>query len=302
MSAVCEKRVALIGAGERGRAFSRAIAGTAELSLRAIVDPDRSAARSLARACGWLRVFGSLDALLAAGQVPDVAVLCVPSALHLELGAPLLRGGADLLIEAPLATTRGEAERLTELAERLGRVLICASALGAGARRSGLEEALGPSPRIEIEIARKRDASAAWRGDPALSGGGVLMDLGPAALELAELLAGPLQQIRVLHADRLQRAEIEDEVRLETAHRGGAIASVHLSWNDSEERPRARCRGAGRELTLGEEDLAGRAALLRDVLERRLARDAICDEGARSLGWLHAAYRSRELGRWQHCS
>ena len=302
MSAVCEKRVALIGAGERGRAFSRAIAGAAELSLRAIVDPDRSRARALAESCGWVRVFGSLDALLAAGQVPDVAVLCVPSALHFELGTPLLRSGADLLIEAPLATTRGEAERLTELAERLGRVLICTSALGGGACRSGLQHAFGACGRIEIELARKRDARAAWRGDPSLSGGGVLMDLGPAALELAELLAGPLQQIRVLDADRLQRAELEDEVRLETAHRDGAIVSIHLSWNDGGERPRAYCRGEGRELTLTEEDLDGRAALVRDVLERRLARDAICDEGARSLGWLHAAYRSHELGRWQHCS
>ncbi|HXZ85898.1 MAG TPA: Gfo/Idh/MocA family oxidoreductase [Myxococcota bacterium] len=296
--------MALIGAGERGRAFSRALSGVGELALRAIVDPDRARARALASASGWVRSFGSIERLLAAGQVPDIAVLCAPSALHFELGAPLLRSGADLLVEAPLATTRGEAERLTELAERLGRALLCSSALGAAARSACIERAFGAphGGRIELELARRRDARARWRGDPALAGGGVLMDLGPAALELAEQLAGPLQQIRVVDADRLQRAEVEDSVLLETAHRGGAIAAIHLTWNEGAARPRARCRGSQAELALAETDPDGRSALLRELLARRLERDAIFDEGARTLSWLHAAYRSRELGRWQHCT
>src|SRR5262249_836245 len=135
-----------------------------------------------------------------------------------------------------------------------------------------------------------------------LAGGGVLMDLGPAALELAEQLAGPLQQIRVVDADRLQRSEVEDRVLLETAHRGGATTAIQLTWNDGDARPRARCRSGQAEVLLTETDPDGRAALLRELLARRLERDAIFDEGARTLGWLHAAYRSRELGRWQHCT
>jgi predicted dehydrogenase len=321
MSAVSEKRVALIGAGERGRCFARALADAGELALRAVVDPDRSAARALASAAGHVRAFGSVEALLDAGQVPDVAVICVPSALHLELAAPLLVGGADVLLEPPLATTRGDAERLTELAERLGRVLLCGSALAAGVRAAGLHRSsneLGKLGRVEIELARKRDARAPWRGDPALSGGGVLMHLGPAALELAELLAGPLAQIRVLESDRLQRAEVEDAVRLETAHEGGATGQVLLSWNEAETRPFARCTAERGDRILGAarsalhaagssaflesplDERECRSALLRALLERRLIRDAICDEGARTLGWLHAAYRSRELGRWQY--
>jgi predicted dehydrogenase len=304
MSAVCEKRVALIGAGRRGRVFAAAL-DDGELALRSVVDPRRSAARALAGTAGWARTFASVEALLEAGQVPDVAILCAPSALHGELAVPLLRGGADVLVEPPLATTRGDADGLTELAERLGRVLLCSSALAAGVRAAGLHrrlEALGPVRRVEIEIARARDARHGWRADPALAGGGVLMHLGPAALELAELLGGPLQQIRLLDADRLQRAEVEDAVRLETAHRSGALGSIQLTWNGSSDRPLARCT-AQRGETVIEAPGAGCArALLLALLQRRRERDAICDEGARSLGWLHAAYRSRELGRWQPCS
>jgi predicted dehydrogenase len=320
MSAVSEKRVALIGAGERGRACALALADVAELSLAAVVDPDLGTARALA---GPAPAFGSIGALLAARQVPDVAVICAPSALHLELAAPLLHAGVDLLVEPPLAITRDDAERLTELAERLGRALLCTSALGAGARSAGLQrqlEVLGALGRVEIELARKRDARAAWRADPALSGGGVLMDLGPAALDLAELIAGPPDQIRLLTCDHLQRAELEDAVHLETAHRGGAITSIQLSWNEAESQPLARCLGERGELVIGRarsslhasdagmyldtplDERDCRIALLRALLARRLERDAICDEGARTLACLHAAYRSRELGRWQHCS
>ena len=60
------------------------------------------------------------------------------------------------------------------------------------------------------------------------------MHLGPAALDLAELLAGPLRQIRVLSADRLQRAEVEDTVRLETAHEGGVIGEIHLAGHSED--------------------------------------------------------------------
>jgi hypothetical protein len=104
---------------------------------------------------------------------------------------------------------------------------------------------------------------------------------------------------------------------VETAHRGGAFASIHLSWNEAESRPLARCLGERGELLIGRarsslhapgssayldvplDERECRGALLRELLALRRERDAICDEGARTLGWLHAAYRSRELGRWQ---
>lgn len=320
MSAVFEKRVALIGAGERGCAWARSLEASGELALVAVVDPDLAAAR---RAAGSARVFPGLRELIASGRAPDVALLCTPTALHLDLALPLLRSGSDLLVEPPLATTRGEAEQLTELAERLGRPLYCRSGLAAGVRRAGLQpllegNSLGKLQRVEIRLAHERDARLGWRADPAISGGGVLMDLGPHALDLAELLAGPLDQIRMLECDRLQRAEVEDAVQLETTHRSGVISRIALDWNQADPAALARCRGERGELVIGRTRSALRsedqsfyvdapldeahcnAAALAELMALRLDRDAICDDGARTLGWLHAAYRSHELGRWQY--
>jgi predicted dehydrogenase len=270
-----------------------------------------------------VRVFSSLRELFACVRVPDVALICTPSSGHFDLAARLLRCGSDLLIEPPLATTRGDAEQLTELAERLGRPLYCRSGLAAAVRRAGLQplidgDSLGRLRQVEIRLAHKRDARAGWRSDPALSGGGVLMDLGPHALELAELLAGPFDQLRMLERDHLQRAEVEDAVLLESTHRSGVITRIELDWNGAEEGPLARCRGERGELVIGRSRSALHcgdqsfwveapldephcdAAALAEFMALRLDRDAICDDGARMLGWLHAAYRSHELGRWQY--
>jgi predicted dehydrogenase len=302
MSAVSEKRVALIGAGRSGRLAVRALADVGECALSAVVDPDAAAARSAAAA---VRVFPDVSALLRAGRVPDLAVICAPPGLHLELATPLLRCGADLLIRPPLAITRDDAERLTELAERLGRALLCTSALGASLRRLPAPGAeLGRALRLEVELAHGRDARAGWRGDPALSGGGVLMDLGPPALDLAEIRLGPLVEIRMCESDHLQRGEVEDAVHLETAHRGGGTASLRLTWNEETRHGLARCsheRGdSSIPLDFPTSDHGAHTALLQELLALRRERDRICDEGARTLGWLHAAYRSRELGRWQY--
>lgn len=320
MSAVAEKRVALIGAGRRGCAWARSLEAPGELALVSVVDPDLAAAR---RAAGSARVFSGLRELLGQGRAPDLALLCTPTALQLDLAAPLLRSGVDLLVQAPLATTRGDAEQLTEQAERLGRALHCRSGVAAAVRRAGLHallagNALGRLQCVEIRLARKRDARQGWRADPSLSGGGVLMDLGPDALELAELLAGPLDQVRMLECERLQRAEVEDSVALETTHRSGASCRIELGWNEAETSALARCQGERGELVIGRTRSALRSedqsfwidapldephchtAALADFMALRLERDAICDDGARTLGWLHAAYRSHELGRWQH--
>jgi hypothetical protein len=96
------------------------------------------------------------------------------------------------------------------------------------------------------------------------------------------------------------------------------ITRIELDWNGAEEGPLARCRGERGELVIGRSRSALHcgdqsfwveapldephcdAAALAEFMALRLDRDAICDDGARMLGWLHAAYRSHELGRWQY--
>jgi predicted dehydrogenase len=70
-----------------------------------------------------VRVFPSVDALLASGERIDLASLAVPTSLHAEVGVRLLNAGWNLLVEKPLAASLTEADALIAAARDKGLVL-----------------------------------------------------------------------------------------------------------------------------------------------------------------------------------
>ena len=318
MPAVLDKTLALVGAGRAGRDWLEILPEFPEITLAAAVDPDAERLRGV-RARG----FASVAAMLDAGLVPRVAILCTPPSLHLDLIEPMLRAGVDVLVEPPLATTPADADRIAELAERSDRCATTATRLRtasavAAARTRISGGAIGRLCAVEISLGVKRDAREGWRGDPALSGGGAWMELGPDALDAVEAFAGPVRRIRVLESASLQRADVEDEVRVETEHDGGVLGILRVSWNDQASRPIARCVGDRGEITLGraqtvlrsedggEEILAGAldsstalATVLNDFLRECRGRERRVDSGAQTLAWIHAGYRSVATRRWE---
>jgi xylose dehydrogenase (NAD/NADP) len=178
--------------------------------------------------------------------------------------------------------------------------------------------AIGALRRVEINVAHKRDARHGWRSDPELAGSGALHELGPDALDTAELLLGPVRQIRMTAADRLQEGSVEDAALLETTHDWDRRALLHVSWNEAPDRPLARCTGDLGEIEVGPERSALRRgrdheellggpvdrrmatqAVLGRFLMQRLDPDPISDPAAATIEWLHAAARSLHEGRWQ---
>jgi predicted dehydrogenase len=321
MSAVSEKSLVIVGHGAVARDWLDAIAELPELALRAGVDPD--AGRRAALEARGVRAFADVGAYLGAVGAPDVAILCTPPALRLETAEPLLRAGVDLLIEPPLATVPDDADRIAELAERTDRVALTISRFRADAaleiaRRRIAAGEIGRLCAVEVSLAHKRDARTDWRADPALSGGGVWLELGGDALEIAERIAGPLHRVRMLESASAQGAEVEDRVRVETDHGAGLRATLSLSWNETALQPIARCIGDRGEISVGwaqtslvredgsREAIAGsydphaaRLEVLRAFLRERRSRERSIDAGAQSLAWLHAAYRSGASRRFE---
>ena len=318
MPAVLVKSIALVGAGRAARDWLELLPEYPEMSLVAAVDPDPERLRGI-RARG----FASVAEMLDAGCVPRVALLCTPPSLHLELAEPLLRAGVDILVEPPLATTPADADRIAEISERSDRCAVTSTRLRlasavASARLRIAAGAIGRLCAVEVSLARKCDAREGWRGDPALSGGGVWMELGPDALDAVEAFAGPVRRIRVLEAASRQGADVEDEIRVETAHDGAVVGVLRVSWNEHAERPIARCIGDRGEIVLGSaqtilrsedgreviiaaelDSSATLAAVLNDFLRECRGPERRVDTGAQTLAWIHAAYRSISSRRWE---
>ncbi len=321
MSAVSMKSLVLVGSGAAACDWLDTVNELPELELAACVDPD-PARRAEIESRG-LPSFPSISELLAAQGAPDVAILCTPPALRRETAEPLLRAGSDLLIEPPLSTTQDDADAIAELAERIGAVAMTISRFAAAPSLSLAAEriaagSIGRLCALEVCLGHKRDPRADWRGDPELSGGGVLLELGGDALEIAERLAGPVRRISLAETASARGGEVEDEVRVETDHGAGLLANLRLTWNDSPLRPIARCIGDRGELSVGwaqtsilredgrREVIAGafdphaaRLGVLSRFLRERRRGERAVDGGAQSLAWLHAAYRSATTGRFE---
>ena len=112
-------RVAVIGVGYLGRFHALIYSRLPQVWLVGVVDADFARASAVANEAGCA-AFTDLAAII--DQVDAVSVV-VPTTAHLAVAEPLLSRGIHLLLEKPIAATRGEGERIVALADQAGAIL-----------------------------------------------------------------------------------------------------------------------------------------------------------------------------------
>ncbi|MEM1328940.1 MAG: Gfo/Idh/MocA family oxidoreductase [Planctomycetota bacterium] len=114
-------RCGSVGVGRMGRHHARVYAELEGAELVGIVDADSERAEEVAETRGC-KAFDTPEALIEAGV--DAVSIAVPTTYHLETARPFLEAGVACLIEKPLAGTAEEAERLKQMAETTGSLLM----------------------------------------------------------------------------------------------------------------------------------------------------------------------------------
>ena len=112
-------RVAVIGVGHVGQHHARIYRELPGVELAGIADVDPAKLQGLRESMG---APGVQDYRELFGQV-DAVSIAVPTVLHAPIARDCLERGLDVLVEKPLAETLEEAEELTDLARRRGRIL-----------------------------------------------------------------------------------------------------------------------------------------------------------------------------------
>lgn len=112
----------IVGAGLMGRWHARASA-RAHAHVSAIVDPDISRARDLARHFPGCLTSPSLGTLNPTGA-PTVVHVCTPTPTHAAIVHESLARGSHVLVEKPLAQRAQTTAELLQAAQRAG-VLLC---------------------------------------------------------------------------------------------------------------------------------------------------------------------------------
>jgi predicted dehydrogenase len=241
-------------------------------------DERRQAAREL---IPGVETFGTVEEV---EDGIDFVDICTPPAWHGEPIRAALKRGWNVLCEKPLLLDSVELESVRSLARESGRAVVPIHnwkyapivRRATDALRSG---AIGKLRELQIETRRIEDCAAIdpanpnWRRDPAISGGGIVMDHGWHAIYLARHWFGedPIGVDAQLH-----RAAngIEDEATLVLKFPKGS-ATIFLTW-------RAERRGNTMRLS-GE---SGEIAIDDDTL--KIGEESIRFESALSAGSHHA--------------
>ena len=222
------------------------------MQITAVCDAEPSKARSLAARFGIPRVARN-DAEVMNAEDVDAIVICTPNHLHAEQTIVALDAGKHVLVEKPIALDAADAERAIAKARASDRTLMVAmnhryrpdtlalKPFAVGGELGRIFLCRGAWLNRKYRINRPT-----WRHRQATAGGGVLMDLGVQALDLALWVMGfPHVESVFCHANPGENMEVEDTAALVMRLEGGGCISLTLSWSLVADRDRHYMRLLG---------------------------------------------------------
>lgn len=227
--------VAVIGAGAWGKNIIRNLSELG--ALAAICDPDPEGLASYATAYPQASTMIDWRQLLAT-DIPALAI-ATPTPLHFEMARAALEAGKDVFVEKPLTHNSDEAQKLVQLAQARGCILMVGHLLLYQPAVAWVKDYLRSGQLGELYGIRHERLSLG-RVRPAES---VLWDVG--VHDIAMLLYLLEQSPAAVRASghRMLKLGVEDEVQVHLEFADGVCASLYSSWLWPETNRRTIIRG-----------------------------------------------------------
>jgi predicted dehydrogenase len=224
-------RWGVIGSGgiARRRTIPEGIVPASNAALAAVYDVDAGVNRAVARQYGAADAV-SLDALFAAGL--DAVYVATPAHRHREHVEACARARLPVLCEKPLGMGVAEAEGMAGACRAAGVPLGTAFMMRfqsqhREALRLVREGRLGTPVYARAQLSCWYPPIAgAWRQDPALGGGGSLVDLGGHCIDLLEMFFGPVRRVSCVVRNAVHPYPVEDAAVALLEFAGGALGTV----------------------------------------------------------------------------
>ncbi|HUW04313.1 MAG TPA: Gfo/Idh/MocA family oxidoreductase [Acidimicrobiales bacterium] len=227
-------RVGLVGAGAIAQSWLEAIRTSDRAQLVAVADNVLDAATQAAEPFG-ASVHPDLTSLLSSVEI-DLLVVSTPPATHADLAVEALGRDVSVLCEKPLSVTVDAAAKMVEAAHASAGMLTMASKFRfvdavVQARSMVTSGMFGEIVWMRNTFSAPVDMQHRWNSDPAVSGGGVLIDNGAHSVDLCRYLLGPVTSVLAIEARRHRDLGVEDTVQLLLKTESGAMATINLSWS-----------------------------------------------------------------------
>ena len=229
----------LVGAGGIAQAYVQAFGESRCCELAAVADIRSEAADALAEIAGC-ESYADYQQL--ADLELDAVIVATPPVSHPEISCFFAERRIAVLCEKPLCLSVSDAERMISAAKENNVVFTmaskfryCADVIKAkGILASGV---LGEVLQFENAFTAKVDMSRRWNSDPAMSGGGVLIDNGTHSVDIIRYFMGPIDAVLVVETGGTQGLSVDENVKMFAKTSAGAIASVDLTWGINKELP-----------------------------------------------------------------
>ena len=230
-------RVAVIGAGI-GAAHVEAYRELPELYRVAVVcDLDAARAAKLGAP-----VETAYAAVLQRDDI-DLIDICLPPYLHFEAIEQALHAGRQVMCEKPLVGSLREVDRIRELADRAGRVVVPVYQYhfgnGLARLRRLIESGVAGAPIVaSIETHWNRVPAyydVAWRGRKATELGGAMIGHAIHAHDMLTFTLGPVRRVFAKVATKVNPVETDDSAAICLEMASGALVTSSVTLGAAEE-------------------------------------------------------------------
>ena len=227
--------VAIIGCGLIGSKRARSLGGS---QLAVCCDLDAARAEALAAAHPGAEPVADWRTA-AAGSGIDIVLVATTHDMLAPIAAEAARAGKHVLIEKPGARRAGELDAVTDAARDSGALVrIGFNHRYHRAFRKAREifdaGAIGPLLFIRSRYGHggRPGYDREWRADPAISGGGELVDQGAHLIDLARWFLGDFARVRGRTPTLFWNMAVEDNAFLLLETAAGQVAFLHASWTE----------------------------------------------------------------------
>ncbi|MDO9383506.1 MAG: Gfo/Idh/MocA family oxidoreductase [Hyphomicrobiaceae bacterium] len=234
------KKIGIVGVGAIAQAHIKALEDASFGKVVAIADIRPEAAKAAAEAVG-AKGFTSHEDMLKS-EALDGVVICTPPNTHPEIARAFLARSIPVLCEKPVAIDIAGAEAMLAAGRQSKTLVTMASKFRyvedviklRSIIASGL---LGEILLLENAFVSPADMSKRWNSQPAVSGGGVLIDNGTHSVDIIAYLLGPIREVLAVTSTFSPDLQVDDNVTLVAKTASGAMAKVDLSWTFDKQQP-----------------------------------------------------------------
>jgi predicted dehydrogenase len=227
-------RCAILSAAHlHAAAYANALQRLPDVTLAAVWDDNAARGRAFAEQRGVpylpdLEAHGAWDAF-------DAVVITAENARHATLCQAACRAGKHVLCEKPLATTNADAAAMIAAADAAHVVLATAfpmrhSLPAQAVRRAIVDGTIGDV--LAVRATNHGQMPLGWFRDPALAGGGAVMDH---TVHVVDLLRWYLEDEPVeVYAEishGFHNIEVDDAAFLTITFRSGVVVTLDPSWS-----------------------------------------------------------------------